>query len=244
MPFAERSSPDGVVRIMAPLLAKALNREIIIENQIDVQGDRVTEFVGSSPADASVILVSPYVTSARRLRANVGRLRPLGIFADTPLSVAVNIRNEAKSLSELLTATKSARGRLRVTVGLRGSASEMCGQQLQNKFGSDLIEHLSKNGEAAALVAVHGGDADLICTDTAIIRTMASQANSRIREIAEVRSTASPIARKVQVGTSGTQGFDIIAPNWLGLFAPAGLSADLTRELASDRKSSGPAGLC
>src|SRR5260370_31002435 len=33
VPFAEQGPSDTVVRIMAPLLAKALNREIIIENQ-------------------------------------------------------------------------------------------------------------------------------------------------------------------------------------------------------------------
>jgi tripartite-type tricarboxylate transporter receptor subunit TctC len=233
VPFAEQGPSDSVVRIMAPLLAKALNREIIIENQLDPPGDRVAEVVGNSPADGSVLLVSGYVQSARRLRAGIGRLRPLGIFADTPLSVAVNIRNEAKNLSELLTATKAARRRLRMAVGIRGSASEMCGQQLQNKFGGDLIELVPMNGDAPGMVAVSEGNADLICSSTISIRATASRANTRIREIAEVRSTASPFARKPQVGTSGTQGFDIVAPNWLGLFAPAGLSADLTRELSA-----------
>src|SRR5262249_23946859 len=72
VPFAEHGPSDEVVRIMAPLLARALNREIIIENQIDILGDRVAELVGSGPSDGSVLLVSPYVASARRLRANVG----------------------------------------------------------------------------------------------------------------------------------------------------------------------------
>jgi tripartite-type tricarboxylate transporter receptor subunit TctC len=65
------------------------------------------------------------------------------------------------------------------------------------------------------------------------VRSMASRSNSPIREIAEVRSTASPFARKIQVESTGAQGFDIVAPNWLGLFASSRLNADLARSLSA-----------
>ena len=233
IPAAAQGPTDAIVRAMVPFLAKALSREITVENQIDVQGDRVAALLAGGPKDGSVLLVSPYATSARRLRANDTRLAPVGIFADVPLSLIVNVKNDAKGLLELLSATRAARRPLRMTVPLRGSPPEMCGQQFQKKFGAGLIELASVNGEAIAVSQVIDGTADLTCANTASVRPLASQPNSRIREIAEVRSTASPTARKLQVETTGAQGFDIIAPNWLGLFAPAGMSADLTRQLAA-----------
>jgi tripartite-type tricarboxylate transporter receptor subunit TctC len=233
IPAAAQGPTDAIVRAMVPFLAKALSREITVENQIDVQGDRVAALLAGGPKDGSVLLVSPYATSARRLRANDTRLAPVGIFADVPLSLIVNVKNDAKGLLELLAATRAARRPLRMTVPLRGSPPEMCGQQFQKKFGAGLIELASVNGEAIAVSQVIDGTADLTCANTASVRPLASQPNSRFREIAEVRSTASPTARKLQVETTGAQGFDIIAPNWLGLFAPAGMSADLAQQLAA-----------
>src|SRR5262249_3045642 len=55
--FGTRKYADShrTILRLAPLLAKALNREIIIENQLDPPGDRVAEVVGNSPADGSVL---------------------------------------------------------------------------------------------------------------------------------------------------------------------------------------------
>jgi tripartite-type tricarboxylate transporter receptor subunit TctC len=231
IPFAAQGPSDGVIRAMAPFLSRALGREIVFENQIDIQGDRVAALVADGPTDGSVLLVSPYASAARRLAMNDARLTPLGIFADTPLSLVVNGKNGAKNLSDLVTATMAARRRLRMTVPLRGSAAEMCGQQAQKKLG--VIDLASVNGEAIAVSEVINGTADMTCASAASVRSMASQSNPRIREIAEVRSTASPFARKLQVESTGAQGFDIVAPNWLGLFASSGLNADLARSLSA-----------
>lgn len=233
IPAAAGGPTDAIVRAMAPLLARALSREITVENQVDVQGDRVAAMLADGPQDGSVLLVSPYATAARRLRANDPRVAPVGIFADIPLSLIVNSNNAAKGLLELLTATRAAGRPLRMTVPLRGSPPEMCGQQFRKKFGGGLIELASVNGEAIAVSQVIDGTADLTCANAASVRPLASQANARIREIAEVRSTASPMASRLRVETTGAQGFDIIAPNWLGLFAPARMSADRTRVLAA-----------
>ena len=128
-------------------------------------------------------------------------------------------------------ATTSAGRKLRMTVPLRGSAAEMCGQQAQKKLG--MIDLASVNGEAIAVSEVINGTADLTCANAASVRSITSQSNSRIREIAEVRSTASPFARKIRVESTGAQGFDIVAPNWLGLFASPRLNADLARSLSA-----------
>ena len=231
IPFAAQGPSDGVTRAMAPFLSRVLGREIVLENQIDVQGDRTAALIADGPADGSILLVSPYASAARRFAANDTQLMPLGIFADTPLSLVVNGKNNAKDLSDLVAATTSAGKKLRMTVPLRGSAAEMCGQQAQKKLG--MIDLASVNGEAIAVSEVINGTADLTCANAASVRSITSQSNSRIREIAEVRSTASPFARKIRVESTGAQGFDIVAPNWLGLFASPRLNADLARSLSA-----------
>ena len=226
IPFAEKSPSDVVIRSLVPILAKSVNREIVVENLIDVQGEKVAQLLAESPKDGSVLLISPFAASARRLRSNDNRIVPVGIVADTPLSIVVREGVTARDLPELFASSRLAGRRLRMTVPLKGSPSEMCALQLQSKFGADVFELVSFNGEAAAFTEVANGNADLTCGNTASMRGATSQPNSKVRELAEIRSTSSPLAQRNRAAVSGAQGFDIIAPNWLGLYAPAGLSAD------------------
>jgi hypothetical protein len=49
------------------------------------------------------------------------------------------------------------------------------------------------------------------CSSAAATRRLASQSNSQLHEIAEVRSTALPVARPIQIAAAGSQGFAIVA---------------------------------
>ena len=115
---------------------------------------------------------------------------------------------------------------------MRGSAGEMCGQQLQRKLGNGVIDLVPVNGDALAMAEVINGTADLACLATANVRATAAQPNASIREIAEVRSSASPNAQS-RIAPTGSQGFDIVAPNWLGLYAPAQTTSDVARQLTA-----------
>jgi tripartite-type tricarboxylate transporter receptor subunit TctC len=120
-----------------------------------------------------------------------------------------------------------------MAVPLRGSPAEMCGQQFKRTFGASLVDLLSTDGEAGAVKMVLDGAADVTCASTASVRAMAPALKGNIRELAEVRSTASPFAQRLGVDSTAAQGFDVIAPNWLGLFAPAGMDARLAREISA-----------
>lgn len=233
IPFAARGPSDEVVRALAPFLSKALGRPVDVENQIDVQGDEVAARVAGGPKDGSVLTVSPFAASARRLKAGDQRLVPLGILVDTPLSLAVSDKHGARGLPELLAAARAARRPLRMTVPLPGSPAELCGRQLQKKAGGNLITLVPVNGEGPAVAEVVNGNADLTCASTPPLRNMAQQPNAKVREIAEVRSTAVSSAPKTRVGSTASQGYDIVAPNWLGLFGPAGLSAEARQQISA-----------
>ena len=215
IPFAEKSPSDVVIRSLVPILAKSVNREIVVENLIDVQGEKVAQLLAESPKDGSVLLISPFAASARRLRSNDNRIVPVGIVADTPLSIVVREGVTARDLPELFASSRLAGRRLRMTVPLKGSPSEMCALQLQSKFGADVIELVSFNGEAAAFTEVANGNADLTCGNTASMRGATSQPNSKVRELAEIRSTSSPLAQQNRAAVSGAR--DSISSRRTGL---------------------------
>jgi tripartite-type tricarboxylate transporter receptor subunit TctC len=235
LPFAAGGPSDVLTRSALPLIARELGREVTAENIVDVQGDRVTAMLANGPKDGSVLLISPFAAAARRLRANDDHLAPLGILFDTPLSIAVNARSPASNLGELLDAATQANRKLVMQVARpAGSPTDICGQQALKKLGSDRIELVPVNGEALAVNALMDGKVDLICTSTIAFRNMAArQPNFVLRELAEVRWSASPSTETLRVQPIGPQGFDIIAPNWLGVFIAAEVDHDIKESIAS-----------
>jgi tripartite-type tricarboxylate transporter receptor subunit TctC len=235
LPFASGGPIDVLTRPALPLITHELGREVTAENIIDVQEDRVTAMLASGPKDGSVLLISPFAAAARRLRANDDRLAPVGILFDTPLSIAVNARSPARNLGELLdTATQADRKLVMQVARPAGSPTDICGQQALKKFGSDRIELVPVNGEALAVHALMDGKADLICTSTMAFRNMAvTQPNFALKELAEVRWSASPSTETLRVQPVGPQGYDIIAPNWLGVFIAAEVDREIKESLAA-----------
>jgi tripartite-type tricarboxylate transporter receptor subunit TctC len=235
LPFALGGPSDVLTRTALPLIARELRREVTAENVVDVQGDRVAAMLASGPKDGSLLLISPFAASARRLRANDVRLAPVGMLFDTPLSIAVNARSPARNLGELLdTATQGGRKLVMQVAQPPGSPTYICGQQALTKLGSDRIELVPVKGEALAVHALMDGKADLICTSTMAFRNMAAtQPNFALKELAEVRWSASPSTETLRVQPVGPQGYDIVAPNWLGVFIAATVDDDIKESIAA-----------
>lgn len=229
LPFAAGGPSDVLTRAALPLIAHELGREVTAENIIDVQGDRVTAMLANGSKDGSVLLVLPFAAAARRLKTSDDRLAPVGMLYDTPLSIAVNARSPARNLGELLQGARHEGRRLVMQVAKpSGSPTEICGQQALKKLGDGQIELVLVNGEALAVQALIEGKADLICTSSIALRNMAArQPNFPIKELAEVRWSATPSIEALRVEAVGPQGYDIIAPNWLGVFIAAEVESDI-----------------
>ena len=234
LPFASGGPSDVLTRAAIPLIASELGREVTAENIIDVQGDRVTAMLAGGPKDGSLLLVMPFAAAARRLKANDQRLVPIGMLFDTPLSIAVSRNSPARNLGEMLDTAKQAGRKLVMQVARpSGSPTDICGQQALKKLG-DRIDLVPVNGEALAVQAAISGSADLICTSSMAFRHMAAgQANFPLKELAEVRWSASPSTEALRVQAVGPQGYDIIAPNWLGLFSSADVDNEARQALAA-----------
>jgi tripartite-type tricarboxylate transporter receptor subunit TctC len=175
-----------------------------------------------------------FAAAARRHNANDDRLAPVGMLFDTPLSIAVNVRSPARTLGELLEGAQQAGRRLVMQVARpSGSPTDICGQQALKKLGNGQIELIPVNGEALAVQALMEGKADVIFTSTMAFRNMAArQPNFPLKELAEVRWSASPSTEALRVEATGPQGYDIIAPNWLGVFIATDVEGDIKEAFA------------
>ncbi len=235
LPFAAGGPSDVLVRAALPLLANEFGRKVVAENIVDVRGDRVAALLASGPKDGSLLLVSPFAAAARRVNIGDQRLAPVAMIFDTPLSIAVNVQSPARTLGELLEVARQ-RGRklvMQVTQP-QGSPTDICGQQTLQKLGKDDIEVTRVNGEALAVAAALSGAVDLVCVNTIALRSMtASHRNFGLKELAEVRWSATPSTDELRVPATGPQGYDITAPNWLAVFAAAEVSRNVRETIAA-----------
>lgn len=235
LPFAAGGPSDVLVRSTLPMLAKELGREIVAENHVDIRGDRVAGFIAGGPQDGSLLLISPFAASAQRLRANDRRLAPVAMLFDTPLSIAVHVRSPARTLGELLgNARQRGRKLVMQVANPQGSPTDICGQQTAQKLGVNDIDIVRVNGEALAVQAVLDGAADVVCMSTIAFRSMAAgQTNFGLKELAEVRWSATPSTEALRVQATGPQGYDITAPNWLAVYSGADVSSNVREAIAA-----------
>jgi tripartite-type tricarboxylate transporter receptor subunit TctC len=154
---------------------------------------------------------------------------------DTPLSIAVNARSPARTLGEMLDGARQQGRKLVMHVAHpRGSPTDICGQQAVEKLGVDAIDLVRVNGEAVAVNAALAGAADLVCTSTIALRSMAARRpDFGLKELAEVRWSATPSTEALRVPATGPQGYDITAPNWLGVFSAADVSSSVRETVAA-----------
>jgi tripartite-type tricarboxylate transporter receptor subunit TctC len=154
---------------------------------------------------------------------------------DTPLSIAVNVRSPARTLGEMLDGARQQGRKLMMHVAHPpGSPTDICGQQAVEKLGQDAIELSRVNGEALAMNGVLRGAADLVCTSAIALRNL-THANPSfgLKELAEVRWSATPSTEALRVPATGPQGYDITAPNWLAVFSAAEVSTDIRETMAA-----------
>ena len=233
VPFAAGGPSDAMIRAILPSLSAVLKSEVSIENQVDVLGDKVTEAMNSAPKDGSALLIANYTQAARRAIRGDRNLDAVGMLADVPLSLVANPAVSVSSLPELAPQAKNRGRPWNVGAGLVGSEADMCARQLQRKLGPAVINVINtQQGMAQTFMGIIQGTFDLVCIPASVAAPQIT--SNKLKAIAEVRYSARPGVRNLTVAsTAAAQGFDIVAPNWLGIFAPKGTNPDVALRVSN-----------
>jgi len=240
VPFAEKAPTDVMVRTIAPRIARVLATEVAVENQLDIVGDTVANAVGSGPADGSVLLVGNFVQSSRRALRGDKNLSPIAMLADVPLSISANPEVRANSIQELISSARKRGKPWNMGAGLVGSVEDMCAREMQKKVGGDVINVTNTPGLGPTIKFLLDGKLDLVCTSAP---NMAPQIQRKAAAVvAEVRYSSGMSRNLIAQSSAAAQGYDVIAPNWLGVFAPAGVQTEVIGKLAEGLRTALSAG--
>ncbi len=231
---------DLVARALAQDLGQRLKRSFVVDNRPGAAGNIAAAAVAKADSDGSQLLLC--YTSHAINAALFPKLpydprkdfTPLSLVASSPLMLVSRPGLKANNLRDLLAQHKGERNKdkaapaLSIAVAGVGSANHLAGEMLRVESGLDIVS-VPYKGAAPAVADVMGGQVDLLFSNMATVQQLLRA--GKVKALAV--STAQRLATFPDVAPVAEQfpGFDY--SSWYGLLGPAGLTADMSAQLAS-----------
>jgi tripartite-type tricarboxylate transporter receptor subunit TctC len=215
---------DLLPRAMAPVMAEALGRPVIVENRPGAGGTIGIAAVAKSDADGNTVVMTDMTSYAisvalyRKLPFDPHHdLVPVGLVARSPLALAVNPSLGVKTFPEFVALVKSRPGKLNYASSGNGAITHLAMERLKRMAGLDLV-HVPYKGSAPAIAAVLSGE-----TAAAFSTVPAVLSNARAGKLTLLGVTlAKPLPQLPEVAPISRQvpGYEIGL--YQGVLAPAG----------------------
>jgi tripartite-type tricarboxylate transporter receptor subunit TctC len=226
---------DAIGRIVGPRLAEILQQPVVIDNRGGAGGTIGAEAVARAPRDGYMLLLGGSnnlaIAVAMAMDTRYDPVRdflPIGGVASVPYALAVRSGIPVTTFAELLTYARAHPGRLNYGSSGVGSTSSLAIEWIKSATGVALV-HVPYRGTAQALLALLGGEIDVLVTDLSLLAPHAKEGTLRLLAVAGAkRASAAP--QIPTVAEQGVPGYAIDA--WYGVVAPAGTPSEVVARLS------------
>jgi tripartite-type tricarboxylate transporter receptor subunit TctC len=152
-------------------------------------------------------------------------LEPISPVAFTAFAIAVHPSVPAKDLNELVTHVKANPGRLSWGSAGHGSLNHLTGELFKLKAGLTDFPHVPYRGAGPGLTDLLAGQVPaLVPAMTNIVLEHHRAGRLRVLAVTNARR----LAAAPELPTAVEQGYpDIVAPNFIGVFAPVGVPREI-----------------
>jgi len=232
-PYSAGGSADAVARMLADHMQKSLGRPVIVENRPGAGGRVGARAVKEAAPDGATLLFSNagLVTILPHVYANLGYdplvdLLPVTQVVKSDLALVVSGKLPVRSVPDLVAWLKANPDQATFGSPAPGSALHFAGMELGRLAKIDL-RHVPYKGTPAAVPDLITGRLPMYIASVAefiehhkagSIRMVATLGASRSRFLPDV-----PTLRE--------SGFDIEAPSWFAMWAPAGMPTHVAERL-------------
>jgi len=232
--FAPGGSADIAARLIADRMKDELKQPVVVENRPGAGGRIVAEAVKNSPADGSVLMLTPIVVPVlapmvfSKLNYDpVADFAPVAQVGNFQFALSVNASHPAKNMKELIAWYKANPTQANFGSPAPGSLPHFFGVMISNSAGLELT-HVPYNGGGPMMNALMGDQL------TAAIDTLAEQVElhrtGRVRILASTGTARSPLLPEVPTfGEAGLSGVEGTA--WFAVYAPAKTPEATVRQL-------------
>ena len=229
IPYGPGGPTDVLGRLLAEHLRGPLEQNVIVDNRPGGGGVIAMTTVANAPADGYTLLfgdinlsVSPSLH--RSLAFDPAKdFTPVALTGTAPMLVLVAANSPFEGIKQLVEEARARPGTIAYAHGGIGSPTHLMPEVLKNRYRVDLLP-VPYKGSGDALVAVAGGEAQLVFTGLSAARPLLE--SSKLRAIAitgEKRARTLP-----DVPTLAEAGLPLPEGNrgsWWGLIGPAKLPA-------------------
>ena len=226
VPFPAGGPTDIVARPLAQALGDALKATLVVDNRGGAGGSIGANAVAKSAADGRTLLMATVGTQAinpalyKSLPYDAVRdFTPIALVAVAPVAIVVNPGLKANSLAELVALAKSMPAKLNYGSAGPGTPGHLTAEMFKSVAGID-IQHVPYKGSAPAVTDLLGGQIQIMFDPLQSV--LSNVQAGKLRAIAVSSKTRPSIL------------LDVPTIAWWGVFAPAGLSPDLTKILTDE----------
>ncbi len=158
-------------------------------------------------------------------------LEPISPVAVTAFAIAVHPSVPAKDLKELIVYIKANPGKMSYGSAGHGSLNHLTGELFKLKAGITDFPHVPYRGAGPGLTDLLAGQIPaLVPAMTNIVAEHHRAGKLRVLAVTHHKR----LAAAPELPTAVEQGFpDIVAPNFIGLFAPAGVSKEIVSTVSA-----------
>ncbi len=223
LPYAPGGSADVLARAMMVELQQRLGKPIVIEYKAGAGGTIATAALTKSKPDGYTLLMvlSAHVINPALYPSLPYDTRkdfsPITLLARLPQLIVVRSDSPFKTLSDLIAYAKANPGKLSFGSAGNGNTSHLGSEMLQAQAGIKM-EHIPYKGSGPVVVAMLGGEIDLMFDSFATSYPQVQAGKFRALGIASARR--SPLLPNVPTVAELLPEFAM--DGWYGLLAPAG----------------------
>ena len=233
VPQAAGGTNDIVGRLVGQKLGEVLGASVVVDNRPGAGGNIGTQLVAKAPKDGYLLLMT--ISSSQAINPALYKnpgfdpvkdFRPVGLIGAVPNVLLVNPAFPAKTLTELLALASRKDANLQYASAGNGTLNHLLGEMLNSMAGVQL-QHVPYKGVAPAMNDVLGGQLPIVFAS--LPSALSHIKAGKLRALAvsgEKRSPALPDVPAIAESVPGYNG-----TLWIGLFAPAGVPAEVLATL-------------
>ena len=233
VPQAPGGTNDIVGRVVSQKLAEVLQGSVVVDNRPGASGNIGTVLAGKAPKDGHTLLMT--ISSSQAINPALYKnpgfdpvkdFRPIALIGAVPNVLLVHPSFPAKNLNELISMAKAKPNGYQFASAGNGTLNHLLGEMLNSMAGIQL-QHVPYKGVAPAMNDVLGGQLPILFGS--LPSSLSHIKAGKLRALAVSGATRSPVLPDVPTIGEVVRGYS--GTLWIGLFAPAGVPADVAARL-------------
>lgn len=240
VPFPPGGVYDAVARPWADKMKSSLG-SIVVENMGGAGGSLATVMVARAQPDGYTILlggglmVINFIASTRAAFNPLTDFEPIYLLAVTGAAIVVNPALPVHNLKELVEYARANPGKLSYGSPGAGSANHLAGELFKSLIDAPHIVHVPYRGAGPAMSDLISGHIPM-ATPNVSINVIELHRTGKVRMLAV--TTPTRLAAAPDIPTALEAGVpNMIAQNFLGLFAPAGTPRAIVEQLSATSRA-------